>query len=471
MSDATFHVGNAAKNYQDSPSFQPFSMVRIIVGEDESGNQLVYEAGEDSGRVLEVTNPWGTQQMADDMLNRIFGYEYKPYTADGALIDPAAELGDAVTVGTGDDMVYSVINSAETTISPLMSATISARESSNIEHEYPYEDKQSREITRKVNGLRTSFTVELGKIEATITDEVNGLSSRITQTANTIESEIRNRESADSEMSSRIEQTDSKIDLEVSRATAAEGNLSSSIEQTADSITSEVNRAKGVEESLASRITQTASDIRAEVSGIYADEWTIGTGVGSEYFYNPGDVVKVTSGDTVTYYKCIEQHDSTTNYKPGSGRYWEDYWEQITPTSVQSMVDIGVEGITLSYEASDMENSATIVLNREGIQMQATTITMTNVVADTIKARASIESPKIYGGTFYNEDGTARLVVGEDLTFYGSHTTGKLFEIYDEIGTVDLKAYNRTFLSYDSSNNKVWAFGTWDFSNATVIGI
>ena len=352
-----------------------------------------------------------------------------------------------------------------------MSATISARESSNIEHEYPYEDKQSREITRKVNGLRTSFTVELGKIEATITDEVNGLSSRITQTANTIESEIRNRESADSEMSSRIEQTDSKIDLEVSRATAAEGNLSSSIEQTADSITSEVNRAKGVEESLASRITQTASDIRAEVSGIYADEWTIGTGVGSEYFYNPGDVVKVTSGDTVTYYKCIEQHDSTTNYKPGSGRYWEDYWEQITPTSVQSMVDIGVEGITLSYEASDMENSATIVLNREGIQMQATTITMTNVVADTIKARASIESPKIYGGTFYNEDGTARLVVGEDLTFYGSHTTGKLFEIYDEIGTVDLKAYNRTFLSYDSSNNKVWAFGTWDFSNATVIGI
>lgn len=471
MSDATFHIGNAAKNYQDSPSFQPFSMVRIIVGEDDEGNQLVYEAGEDSGRVLEVTNPWGTQQMANDMLERILGYEYKPYTADGALIDPAAELGDAVTVGTGDDMVYSVINSAETTISPLMSATISARESSNIEHEYPYEDKQTREVTRKLNGLRTSFTVELGMIEATITDEVEGLSSRITQTQDSITAEVRRAKAEEGILSSRITQTADAITTEVTRATTAEGNLSSRITQTADSITSEVTRATSAENALSSRITQTASEIRAEVSGIYADEWEAGIGPGSEYFYNPGDVVKVTSGDTVTYYKCIESNDSTTNNKPGFGRYWTTYWEETTPTSVQSMIDVGLDGITLSYEASDMENSATIVLNREGIQMQATTITMTNVVADTIKANTSIKSPKIYGGTFYNEDGTARLVVGDDLTFYGSITGGKLFEIYDEGGSFDFKGYNKSFLKYDNVNNKVWAYGTWDFSAATVIGI
>ena len=400
-------------------------MVRIIVGQDDEGNQLVYEAGDDNFRVLEVENPWGTQQMANDMLARIQGYAYQPYTADGAMLDPAAELGDAVTAGLGDNAVYSVINNTETTISPIMSANIAAREDSNINHEYPYEDKTSREITRKVNGLRTSFTVQLGKIESTITDEVNGLSSRITQTQNSIiaevtrataeegrlssritqtadaiTAEVTRATQAEGTLSSRITQTAESISAEVTRATEAEGTLSSRITQTADSITSEVTRATQAENALSSRITQTASEIRAEVNGIYADEWVVGTGPESSYYYNPGDVVKVTDEESITYYKCIQANDSNSNNKPGSGAFWGEYWEVTTPSSVQSMVDLGLDGITLGYQASTMENSATITLNKNGIQMQAQTITMSNVVADELSADYIFSDGMTINGAF-----------------------------------------------------------------------
>lgn len=493
MSDVIFHVGNATKAIKDSPAFQPFSMVRIIVGTDENGDQLVYEAGEETGRVLEVENPWGTQQMANDMLERILGYEYKPFAADGSLIDPAAELGDAVTVGVGDDMVYSVINSVDTTISPIMSATISALESSDIDHEYPYEDRQSREVVRKVNEAKTSLTVEMGRISAVVQGQIDGLSSRldmtessisteivarkddvaelsssITQTVDKINAEIVNRQNGDNELRSQLSITALQIQSTVASAqktydttgynitcsgyggptpagfpasehpgeyylnqsnglvfysngsswtwvktlTPITTNLSSRITQTAESITLEVERATSAEERLSSSITQTASNIRAEVFGTYADEWEEGVGEGNEWFYNPGDIVKVTTTTeettVVTFYECIRENDSDDSNKPGSGQYWESYWEETNAPSIDSLVDVGIDGITLSYEASDLENSAVIKLNRNGIEMQAQTITMTNVVADELSADYIFsDGMSLYGAfkVFAEDDG------------------------------------------------------------------
>lgn len=478
----TIHLGQNAKSVEDSPSFQPFSMVRIIVGEDENGTQIVYEAGEPSGRVLEVTNPWGTQQIANDMLAKIQGYQYKPFTADGALINPAAELGDAVTVGN----VYSVINSTETTFSPIMSSTISAYEGSTIEHEYPYEPKENREIERRIGGIKTSLIVGLGRIESEITNLDNDLSSRITQTENSITSEVRRATAAEGSLSSRITQTANAITSEVTRATQAEGTLSSRITQTSNSITSEVTRATQAENALSSRITQTASEIRAEVNGIYADEWVVGTGPGTTYYYNPGDVVKVTNGTNVTYYKCIYSNDSRDNNKPGSGIYWDDYWEVVSAPNVQSLIDMGLDGITIGYKASDLDNSATITLNKGGIQMQAQTITMTNVVADSISANSYIQSPVIYDSNRFGS-----------LRFSGQSSVGRMvYGAYSDSGNVNRSAFavtcdpvngaSRLFFAgkelaagNPTSNNivlndggaTIYAYGTWDFSHATVIGI
>ena len=193
MSDTVFHLGQAAKNIKSTPSYQPYSKVRIIVGEDENGTQLVYEAGNDSARIMEITNPYGTQAMANAILNRLRGYQYRPYNADGVMLNPASELGDGIAFA-GD--VYSFIASAETTLSPIMSANVAAYEDGEVDHEYPYESPESKEIIRKFNGLETSFIVQLGLVESRIADTYEtksdagsmrqSLETKISQTKNDI---------------------------------------------------------------------------------------------------------------------------------------------------------------------------------------------------------------------------------------------------------------------------------------------
>ena len=76
MSVDRIYLQRAAQNIKESPEYQPYSKVRIIVGEDENGTQLVYEAGDNSFRTLEITNPFGTQAIANSILSKIQGYYY-----------------------------------------------------------------------------------------------------------------------------------------------------------------------------------------------------------------------------------------------------------------------------------------------------------------------------------------------------------------------------------------------------------
>ena len=431
MSDTVFHLNKRAKDIKGTPSYQPYSKVRIIVGNDSDGSQLVYEAGNDSARVLEITNPYGTQALANSILEKLRGYQYTPYTADGALLNPAAELGDGVSVGD----VYSFVASSETVLSPIMSATISACEDGELNHEYPYETRESKEIARKFNGITTSFNVKLGEISTeiedldrgyssritqlsnSITSEVNArtsadsqLSSRITQNANSITSEVTARTNADSNLSSRITQNANSITSEVTARTSADNNLSSRITQNANSITSEVSRATTAEGNLNSRITQTASNIQAQVNGVYAPNYD------SNKVYSENDVVKVMSGTTATYYKAIR--GNFYNVSPPN----TSYWQRIDNPSVQSIAEIGLDGITLGYRESSMENSATITLNHNGIQMSAKTITMTNVVADSIKAGSVITNSVTLKGLFEVQDSVG--AVGYIGAMNGNDGTG-----------------------------------------------
>ena len=489
MSDTVFHLANRAKNIKGTPAYQPYSKVRIIVGEDEDGNQLVYEAGDNSARVLEITNPYGTQALANSILQRLSGFQYTPYTADGALINPAAELGDGVSVGD----VYSFVASAETTLSPIMSATISAVEDGELNHEYPYETRESKEIARKINGISTTFNVKLGEISTEIEDMDRGFSSRITQLSDSITTEVTELKNADSQMSSRITQnadsitsevtarTDaynnlstritqnaSSITSEVNARTDADNNLSTRITQNADSITSEVTRATTAEGTLSSLITQEANSIRAQVNGIYAPEYDSNT------VYSKGDVVKVTTTSngttTIKYYEARREWE-ITDIDPSNSYYWS----KISAPNVSSMINMGLDGITLGYESSDLENSATITINRNGIKMDAQTITMTNVVADTISANSSISSPIIY-----NADKDAWIEM-EDSDYWGEGAGFTLYAkvnrysypifrvVYAGTGVTTLSSTEHAFLNMLS--NGVQAVGKWDFSGATVTGL
>lgn len=140
MSDKNY-LGYNVERLETAPSFLPYSKV-IAWYDDENA----FVAGDDSGRVLTVDLPFATQTIVDKMLERIKGYSYQPWTGSGAILDPAAELGDGVTVNG----VYSVLASAETSFDALMVSDAAAPADEEVDHEYPHLSATDRALKRKV---------------------------------------------------------------------------------------------------------------------------------------------------------------------------------------------------------------------------------------------------------------------------------------------------------------------------------
>lgn len=151
----------------------------IINTDDETYVEAV--AATDDGRTLELSCPWGTTAMAQNILDALDGYAYRPYSASGALIDPAAEIGDTVVVNS----VTSVLAACETTFDTLCAADISAPSEDEIDHEYPYISSVNRQIKRRLKTIETTLYVGTESIVATVKD-IDGRISEITQTADKI---------------------------------------------------------------------------------------------------------------------------------------------------------------------------------------------------------------------------------------------------------------------------------------------
>lgn len=158
----TTNVSKRVSNMEISPEFDGYSRVVIQVTDE-----LSYESGVATGRTLELKCPWGTQQMADDILDRVWGYQYQPFTADGALVDPAAELGDGVSVSG----VYSGIYRQEIQFDALCASTIAAPQDEEMDHEYPFQDAADRTITRQFASMKAQFDIQATEIAARVTRE------------------------------------------------------------------------------------------------------------------------------------------------------------------------------------------------------------------------------------------------------------------------------------------------------------
>ena len=155
----TTFLGRRMRSFRSSPEFDGFSKVVIVVSDE-----IEYSAGTDSGRTLRLTNPWGTPQMAQNILSSIRGFQYQPFEADGAILDPAAELGDGITANN----VYSGVYTQKIKFGPLLTATVAAPEDEEINHEYPYKSKPNKEITREAKMLRASLAIEAARITAEV---------------------------------------------------------------------------------------------------------------------------------------------------------------------------------------------------------------------------------------------------------------------------------------------------------------
>lgn len=184
LSDSVF-VGTKAGGLETSPQFEPISKIILLVDSEN-----YYEAGNDTGRTLEITCPYGTQAMANNLLSSLGGYAYQPATATDALIDPAAELGDAVTVGG----VYTVLAQMDTTFDSLMTADIGAPGQEEIESEYPYVSQQQSDINRQLADTRSEIAKNSEQIQLTVEglNSANQAISQLTLSIDSIELSVSN---------------------------------------------------------------------------------------------------------------------------------------------------------------------------------------------------------------------------------------------------------------------------------------
>lgn len=183
MSDVTF-VGKNIASFRSAPRLAGYSRVVLVVSDE-----LEYTSGTDTGRTLTMECPWGTQAMANKILARVRGFQYQPYTATGARLDPAAELGDGITANN----TYSGIYSQNIKFGPGYSATVSAPNEEDIDHEYPYKPKQDRRFVRTKAELRAQIVLETDKIMLEVSKQqgsLKELTSTVTQQAGEIEAKV-----------------------------------------------------------------------------------------------------------------------------------------------------------------------------------------------------------------------------------------------------------------------------------------
>lgn len=152
-------VGRNAKDLSTSSAFNAYSKVIINVTED-----LYYQAGNDTGRTLEIDMPWGTQAMANNLLSSLRGFQYQPYDTKDALLDPAAELGDGITVNG----VYSGIFRIQRGGGVLHAADVTAPSDEEINHEYKFVASTTRKIDRKIANVESELVIQADEISAKV---------------------------------------------------------------------------------------------------------------------------------------------------------------------------------------------------------------------------------------------------------------------------------------------------------------
>lgn len=160
----SFNLLRRVQSLDISPELSGYSRVTIYAGQDEEGKDKIYTEGDDSGTTLEITNEWGTQEMAKAILKKIQGWRYQPYKAGGSSIDPSSEIGDAVTISD----IYSGIFAKKTTYGKHIRTDLEAPSKEEVEHEFQVQSPTNRQYARFTSDVRSKLTIQAGEIAARV---------------------------------------------------------------------------------------------------------------------------------------------------------------------------------------------------------------------------------------------------------------------------------------------------------------
>lgn len=159
----SFNLLRRVKSLDTAPETDGYGGVAIFAGQDEAGNNIEYFAGDRSGKVLEITNEWGSQAQADAIYRKIRGFRYQPYKAAGTTIDPSVEIGDAVTIADTYGGVFLRATDYRDTTSDL-----EAPSNEEIEHEFQIQSPTNRQYERFTRSVRSSLSITATEIAAEV---------------------------------------------------------------------------------------------------------------------------------------------------------------------------------------------------------------------------------------------------------------------------------------------------------------
>ena len=365
----------------------PANITRVNLSVD---SDHYYTAGDDTGRAIEVTCPWGSQEMANSILSSVSGKKYQPYTATDALLDPAAEIGDAVTIGG----YYSVIADISTSFDRACAPTISAPESDEIDDEYPYESREKRETDRQLAHTRSLITKTAKEIRLEVKNEIDGLSASIDIQLDSITSQITG---LDGQVSS-ITQTVSGIQTEITGL----NNQVSSIDQKVDSISLDVSNGTS------------SSRILLTVDGVQVSSATVRF---------TGDIVfesDLADGNTTVSGDCITTGEISARYIKLGGQM--DVYE-----SLRSSADVGgyigyMTGMTAAGSSTSgiaicsYDESALVICTNAGVRMGCDGVS--TVVCTSTQVSIRGDAVYINGEPQSASDARLKTQVQEDLDRY-----------------------------------------------------
>lgn len=198
------YIGRRVSSFELYGEIGPITGVALLLDDE---NELL--AGDDSGYMIEVSCPYGTQAMADNILASLKEKTYKGFRAESAPLSPTAELGDEVNVNG----IASVLAHRAVTFGPGHMSEIAAPGENELEHEYSWKSPEKKEFERKLAQTRSLISKTAEQIRL----EVQGVDERVSAIDVSLEEITLVVAGLDGAMSS-IEQKMDSIELSVSSA-------------------------------------------------------------------------------------------------------------------------------------------------------------------------------------------------------------------------------------------------------------
>ena len=174
-----FFVGLDITGFENTGKYRPISRVTLMVDDENA-----FTAGDDTGLEITASCPHATQEMVNALLTQLQGYQYQSFSADAVNLDPAAELGDGITVSG----IYSTLSQLNDDGNGF--PDISAPGEVALEEEYPSAGPMEQEFNQKIAQTRSLISKTSEEILLKVENELEGLSAPIDIKLDSITSQV-----------------------------------------------------------------------------------------------------------------------------------------------------------------------------------------------------------------------------------------------------------------------------------------